>query len=275
METFSQAALETSPPLATPPTATPETAIPTTAVPALPVPALVQQLERVKQLRRAIHLLPQKERESLDAVLTEAQYKIQREEIWRTPENFIFSGHCYTRDPHHTPHKRAFPPLPYLLELVWRMHTIPMLAIEKSRQMMATNTAMAYAYWFAASTPGRHVFVRSERKDQAVDILSRCRYIHENLPKWLQPRLLRPLDQQNRAKLEFAEDSFIHAMAEGAKKIRSTTPSLVIDDEAALWEEGYAESYAAVLPALEGGGRLIAMSSAMPGDFSTLVNDQF
>jgi len=47
----------------------------------------------------------------------------------------------------------------------------------------------------------------------------------------------------------------------------------VIDDEAALWEEGYAESYAAVLPALEGGGRLIAMSSAMPGDFSSLVND--
>lgn len=226
------------------------------------------------EMEEALRLLPMEKQLEYRRALVVARREELRSAIWSTPQTFIFSGYVYTNDPHHNPAKRVFPDKEYLRELIDAFDREQMLFVEKSRQMMATNAAMAYAYWYAAAQPGRQVYVRSERRDQAVDILGRCRFIHRNLPDWLQPPIKEDdLDKQDRSKLQFQNDSFIQALSAGPHKIRSTTASLIVDDEVAFWQN-YSESLAAALPSVEGGGKLLTLTTAYPGDASELCHDR-
>lgn len=221
-----------------------------------------------------MHILPAEKVRMYEEMMLEAQMRELREKIMSSPQVFLWSGHVYTNDPHHHPSKRLFPDLPYLRELIWRMETEQMLFVEKSRQMMATNAAMGFAYWYAASQPGRQCYVRAERREQAIDILQRCRFIHINLPEWLRPDIaLGDLDKQDKSKLVFANGSFIQALSSGPHKIRSTTASLIVDDEVAFWGD-YMESFAAAMPSVEGGGKLFALTTAYPGHADDLCHDR-
>ena len=97
---------------------------------------------------------------------------------------------------------------------------------------------------------------------------ARISFMEHTLPKHLKsltfPRCA------SYSQLLFPNGSKIWGIPEGGDIIRSNTPSLVFSDEAAFQPE-FDKAYTAALPAIKGGGQLVAISSAEPGAFGTLV----
>jgi hypothetical protein len=75
------------------------------------------------------------------------------------------------------------------------------------------------------------------------------------------------------ARLSFLDnDSTIVGIAQGSDQARQYTFTAYLADEFAFWERA-GETYAALLPTLEGGGRFTGCSSAAPGFMEQLVHD--
>ena len=75
-------------------------------------------------------------------------------------------------------------------------------------------------------------------------------------------------------RLSFYEhDSEIRAIPQGADQVRSYVYSGLLVDEAAFQDQ-FQEAYAAMLPTIEGGGRLTLVSSANPSFYEDLIKDK-
>jgi hypothetical protein len=70
--------------------------------------------------------------------------------------------------------------------------------------------------------------------------------------------------------VNFPNGSTVIAIPEGGSKIRSRVPSVLFSDEAAFQPE-FGEAYKAALPAVNGGGQAIFVSSAEVGEFQSVV----
>lgn len=148
--------------------------------------------------------------------------------------------------------------------------------VEKSRQLMVTWLMCAYFLWRARARPYQLLLVQSKREDDAAMLVftkepqvARISFLEYSLPKELQI-----VDFSGRSgsycHLHFPNGSHIWGIPEGGDIIRSNTPSALFDDEAAF-QPNFAAAYTATLPAIKGGGQLIAVSSAEPGTFQQIV----
>lgn len=148
-----------------------------------------------------------------------------------------------------------------------------MLAIEKSRQIMATWLVAAYCLWRAKFRPHQLILWQSKKEDDAANVTydkdmhnARISFMEINLPPTLRSRV-----DPSRCNLRFQETgSRIWGIPEGADIIRSNTPSVLVSDEAAFQPE-FASAKDAAMPAVKGGGQLVALSSAAPGAFAQWV----
>ncbi len=68
-------------------------------------------------------------------------------------------------------------------------------------------------------------------------------------------------------------DSEIIGLAQGPDQIRMHHPSGVFMDEAAFQEKA-GDTFAAIKPAIQNGGRFTAISSAAPGWFALVCEDK-
>lgn len=149
------------------------------------------------------------------------------------------------------------------------------LFIEKSRQILATWLCCAYALWRAKSRPIQFILLQSKKEEDAANLVynkdpatARISFMESRLPPHL-----RSIDFKTGAayaNLYFPNGSRIWGIPEGADIIRSNTPSLIVSDEACFQPE-FGGAYTAALPAIKGGGQLVALSSAHPGDFAQLI----
>lgn len=148
-----------------------------------------------------------------------------------------------------------------------------MLAIEKSRQIMATWLVSAYCLWRAKFRPHQLILWQSKKEDDAANVVfdkemetARMSFMEAHLP-----RELRDPVQTSRCNLRYpTTGSRIWGIPEGADIIRSNTPSVLVSDEAAFQPE-FASARDAAMPAVKGGGHLVALSSAAPGAFAQWV----
>lgn len=148
-----------------------------------------------------------------------------------------------------------------------------MLAIEKSRQIMATWLVSAYCLWRAKYRAHQLILWQSKKEDDAANVVfdkdletARISFMEAHLP-----RELRDPVQTSRCNLRYPHTgSRIWGIPEGADIIRSNTPSVLVSDEAAFQPE-FASARDAAMPSVKGGGQLVALSSAAPGAFAQWV----
>lgn len=145
------------------------------------------------------------------------------------------------------------------------------LLIPKSRQILATWLIAGLNYWEAKFYPYRLAFFQSKKEDDSDENLVRVEQMEESLPQWMKDR--NPM-KKTFCNIEFEKNrSRMKAVPQGSRHFRQYTPSSLFLDEATYIEE-LLETIEAVQPALRRGGRLTAISSAGPSEFSDLVFDR-
>src|SRR3990172_1889523 len=169
-----------------------------------------------------------------------------------------FMSQVYTEDP-----KDNITPIKeitywgFLEEMVNHLHNNRLTIWLKSRQMLATWVAVAYAVWEAWAYTNRFIGLVSKREKDAFHLKDRARFIWEHLPKELQPQL----GADSAGELEFKNMvSTILCLPASSDIGRTYTFSRVILDEAA-WQPYGEEIFASLKPTIEGGGALNIIST--------------
>lgn len=232
-----------------------------------------------------------------------AAEQLNAERCRRDAHYFVFNSGLVTKDEHDTSPTNPFPDTLYLRSLLdcllvvsrtlqpseakyaieaghseaWltALKTSAIFFCEKSRQVMVTWLCCAWMLWVAKYQAHRLILIQSKREDDAAALVfnkepffARISFMEVHLPPHL--RTLTFPKAGAYGHLFFPNGSHIWGVPEGGAIIRSQTPSIVFSDEAAFQPE-FGEAYTASLPAIKGGGCLVAVSSAEPSTFAELV----
>jgi hypothetical protein len=206
--------------------------------------------------------------------MTDLQIAARKAEQWaRDPWLFVRDA-CLTKDEADGGKVKRFPGLPYLRHIcgVWRTHK--MLAVPKSRRMMLTWLMIALHLHLALFTPRSAVFVQSKKAEDSDYLIrdNRMLFMYGNLPGWLRSFGL-PTATSKEFLVSFSNGSSVRAVSQGADQLRQYTATAVLCDEIAFWERGR-ETWRALRPIVQGGGRLTLISSANPGFFEAVVKGE-
>lgn len=238
--------------------------------------------------------------------LARARRALEAELCRRSAHHFIFaSKHLVTKDEHDAKNPvKPVPDLPYLralldcylvsgrlmapedarhalaaglpLAFLIHLHSSGLLFIEKSRDMFVTNLTCCYVHWRARSIDHQLILVQSKNEEDAAKLVyikepqfGRISFMEDHLPAHL--RTMAWPKSGAYANLYLKNGSHIRGIPEGGHIIRSEHPSLIVSDEAAFQPE-FGDSFTAAMPAVEGGGQYLAISSAEPGEFESLVD---
>jgi len=218
------------------------------------------------QYTRYKQQLEQDDKSAKDAVIEFSSflgYK-QKDDIPSAHE-FVFN-YAYTLDPHdfNNPIKR-FPEKHYIKRLVDVWLDERLLVVVKSRQMMATWVFVALNVWLALFHRGQYIFFISRKEsdagiDSPLSLLSRAYFIYNHLPDNLKARS-KVVKSSQPPLLKFMDmDSVIHGASQDSDALRQYTASSIFNDEMAFQEKSR-ESYAALKPTIDGGGRLTCVST--------------
>jgi hypothetical protein len=161
---------------------------------------------------------------------------------------------------------------PYLWAFLDACQREPLLAIEKSRQILVTWGSCLYCYWQAKFYENRLIFIQSRKEEDAANLVynkgpysGRIAFMEHMMPD-----ALKTVDfgrDVSYGQIVFPDThSKIWAIAEGAHVIRSYTASIVFSDEFAFQPEAE-EAFKALRPTISGGGQFICVSTARSGAF--------
>lgn len=158
------------------------------------------------------------------------------------------------------------------------LHESRKMAVEKSRQVKITWVVLAYLLWRAKYVDHQLIMVQSKRAQDANALVcerkddnsARLCVMEQNLPEFLQTVDFGKGGSALKGEVGFPNGSKVLAIPEGGSKIRSRTPSVLFSDEAAFQPQ-FGEAYKAALPAVNGGGQAIFVSSAEIGEFQSVV----
>lgn len=135
-----------------------------------------------------------------------------------------------------------------------------LLLILKARQLGISWLICAYVTWLCLFHRGQLVLLFSIGQDEAAELLRRIRVIYDRLPDGLRAAL--PTNTiRNTTNLGWANESRIRSLPTSPNKGSSFTASLVVMDEFAKNPHDKA-LYTAVKPTIDGGGKLIILSTA-------------
>lgn len=165
--------------------------------------------------------------------------------------------------------------LPYFRPIIETWLSEKLLVVEKSRDMMATWLVVIMYTWDSLYHKGRQNIFQSESATKTRDLVDRAYTLWLNQPVWLRnAHKAYSSEGTNRSGLIRIPSlqSEIIGFPAGADKIRQYHPSGVFSDEAAF-NPNASESFAAIKPAISGGGRYTAISSANPGWFHRICRD--
>lgn len=210
---------------------------------------------------------------------TLARYALFRDDPW------LFLKHCvYTQD--EVDQENPIKPFPshlkylHFLCLMWQRHK--KLAIPKSRRMTASWTFISLMLWDCIFHKGRSWACVSKKEEDSKELVSRAEFIYKHIPPDmippdLLPKLKRGEMQTSPPVMEFEEIySKIQGFPSGANQLRQRGFSGILEDECAFWENAES-SYASAKPTVDGGGRMIMISSRATEDggfFKKIVFDQ-
>lgn len=133
----------------------------------------------------------------------------------------------------------------------------------KSRQMGISTLVSAYALWLMLFNTDKSVVVISRTQDATKEIVTKIRFMNDNLPSWLKI----PLTEDNRLSLRFKNGSNIKAVSSAAGSARGFACSLIILDEAAFIPNAEEVWVGANATTSTGGKAIILSTPNGVGDF--------
>lgn len=149
---------------------------------------------------------------------------------------------------------------PAQLTLLGDMLTERLLLILKARQLGISWLVLAFALWLCLYRPGRLVLVFSIGQNEANEMLRRVHAMYWRLSPALRA-ILPTITKDNTEEMGWVNGSRILSLPSRANAGSSYTASLAIMDEFAKNPRD-GEIYTAVKPTIDGGGKLIILSSA-------------
>ncbi len=177
----------------------------------------------------------------------------------------------------------AIMPFPTDLEYIQFLTALwarePLIAIPKSRRMICSWTFISLFTHDTIFRPGRFNGFVSKKEDDSSELVSRAEFIFKNIPEWRIPRALLPTLKNGKMSkqppvMEFEDiHSKLQGFPQGSDQLRQFTFSGLLFDEWAFWEQAQ-KSYSGAKPTLDGGGRLVGISSRSPGFFKKIVFDK-
>lgn len=162
--------------------------------------------------------------------------------------------------------------LPYLEPLFQVLELERILWIVKSRDMMISWACVAYLTWKAISTPFCGSVLQTQKEKKVIQLVDYAKCLYQHQPTWLRDAfpLAKPLKNQSKLELEFANGSYIVGIPGGADQIRSYHPWGYLNDESSFQAEA-GDCYNEALPVVK--GKIIFNSSAGPGWYADARRD--
>ena len=169
-------------------------------------------------------------------------------------------GWAKTKDEHDgsSPYK-PLPDKDYLRLLAYTWVHEPLLALPKSRQMMATWLFCCIGSWLVSFQQAQLIGFVSKKEGDADMLLERVKVVLDGLPR---DRFYVPTVKKKYAYLDVPEtDSAIMALSENPEGVRSHTFSWVFSDEVAF--QDYApEQMRATMASVKGGARYTQVTTS-------------
>jgi hypothetical protein len=167
------------------------------------------------------------------------------------------------------PHKEYF----YILAEYWQYQ--PLFLIEKSRDMMATWMTIVFYTWDTIFHSGRQNFFQSQTAKKTRELVKRAKFIYDHQPKFIKDlhkfKFAIGLDGAGELTCDSLSSEII-GVPQGSDQVRQYHPSGIFTDETAFHNQA-SETFAAVKPAIQNGGRYTGVSSAFPGWFQMACSD--
>lgn len=175
----------------------------------------------------------------------------------------------------HLPHKRPLYMKPYMKPIIETWLAYPYVAIEKSRDMMATWLVVMMYTWDTIFHAGRQNIFQSEDASKTLELVTRSNFIYSHQPKFLRSVVTARFSkgESKSGILRFDPiDSEILGFPQGGDQIRQYHPSGLFADEAAFQIKA-ADAFAAIKPSIQNGGRYTALSTPNPSYFMAICRD--
>ena len=189
------------------------------------------------------------------------QDKMRLKKLVESDPYFFVTAFAWTLDPESKAAPvKMFPTKAYLRWIFKRFINERIIVIAKSRKMMMTWSAVAYALWMAMTKVGRHIFFVSKKHDDSAELVSRANFIWQRLPQdfvsWYGEA-----EFKVSGFLKFLRNSsVIQGVSQESDALRQYSASLIVWDEVAFQDKA-SDVYAALRPTLQIGGQLIAIST--------------
>lgn len=195
------------------------------------------------------------------------EHDIEREICKRSFAEFL--NHAKVMEPPPGLGKIDFVLWEHLLTTIGDLETERLLTILKARQVGLSWLLAAYALWKAMYHDGAVVLLLSQGQAEAAVFLGKCKYIHSELPEYLQVKI----GTDSSTQMSFPDTkSKLNALPSTENAGRSETASVVIQDEADFHDHLDA-NYAAVKPTIDAGGQLIQVSTVNKKKMSSLYKE--
>ena len=162
---------------------------------------------------------------------------------------------------------------------IWQRYKL--ILNPKSRRMTQSWFWLAICFWDTIFNKGRSWALVSKKEDDSGKLVKRIEFMFNHIPTDLLPRELLPVmtngqmyKKPPRIEFDFGDgtNSTIEGFPMTADQLRQHGFSGIFGDESAFWKDAE-EFYGACKPTIDGGGRMILVSSPAPGFFKRLVFD--
>jgi hypothetical protein len=167
---------------------------------------------------------------------------------------YFFKEYCYISHPQKG--KIKFETYPFQDKVLKALDKYPYSIILKSRQLGISTLAAGRALHLMIFNDNKNVLALATTQATARNLVSKVRFMYDNLPAWLKPDAV----EDNKLSLVFKNGSGIKAKSSSPDAARSEAVSLLIIDEAAFIDN-IEETWASAQQTLATGGGAIVLST--------------
>jgi hypothetical protein len=167
---------------------------------------------------------------------------------------YFLSKYCYIQHP--VRGKTLFDLYHYQKDTLGEFRDFDYNIVLKGRQIGISTLVAGYALHMMIFQNDRNILVIATKQETAKNLVTKVRYMHQNLPVWLRENET----ENNKLSMRFSNGSQIKAVARSKDAGRSEALSLLILDEAAFIDDAN-EIWTAASSTLSTGGKAILLST--------------
>jgi hypothetical protein len=167
---------------------------------------------------------------------------------------YFFKKYCYIQHPHRG--KILFNLYDFQEDLMREFNDHRFNVILKSRQLGISTLSAGYSLWMMLFHEDKNILVIATKQEVAKNLVTKVRFMHENLPSWLKGQT----EEDNKLSLRLRNGSQIKATSAAGDAGRSEALSMLIMDEAAFITN-IEDIWTSAQSTLSTGGKAIVLST--------------